>query len=150
MFHLSQRSTHPSYLIFCLVIGSATLFLVHLRNWSRIKLNIRKYFQDTREREVNKNTTTTTTTTQQHQQPQRVGALSPMPTCLGIAGPGKDTHGTPVLLRRKAVGGPTKSMTTNTMRVETQNVHGHAMPRMPLAHLDILMCHDVGVVELVR
>ena len=39
----------------------------------------------------------------------RVGVLLPMPSCLGIGGPGKNTHGTPVPLRRKAVGGPKQS-----------------------------------------
>ena len=34
----SQRSTHPSKQIFCLVIGSATHVLVHLRKWSPINL----------------------------------------------------------------------------------------------------------------
>ena len=46
---------------------------------------------------------TTPTTTQ-----RRVGALpqSHPGLCGTLVGPGKDTHGTPVPLRREAVGGP--------------------------------------------
>ena len=47
----------------------------------------------------------------QQQSSQRVGALSLIPSCLGIGGtpvgPGKDTHGTLGPLQREAVGGPT-------------------------------------------
>ena len=49
--------------------------------------------------------------TSRHSQPQQsVGALSQSHPgiCGTLVGPGKDTHDTPVPLRRKAVGGPTK------------------------------------------
>ena len=105
-----------------------------------------KYSKTHVNREVNKNTTTTTTTTQQHQQPQKVGAVSPMPSCLGIGGhTGGSRQGHPRYTSASAEEGrgwPGKSMTTNTMRAETKNVHGHAMPRMPLAHL-----HGSGAVQ---
>ena len=71
---------------------------------------------------------TTTTTTQQHQQPQRAGALLPMPSCLGIGGHiGGSQQGHPRHTRASADesrGWPDKRMTTNTMRVEKKTYTG--------------------------
>ena len=84
-------------------------------------------FQDTHEREVNKHSTTTTTTTQHHQS-HRVGALSPMPACLGIGGhTGGSRQGHPRYTSASAKEGrgwPDKRMTTNTMREETKTHTG--------------------------
>ena len=53
-------------------------------------------------------------TTTNTAQPQRVGALLPMPSCLGIGGhpgPGKDTHGTLGPEQRRGRGWPTPTPT---------------------------------------
>ena len=70
-------------------------------------------------------------------------AILPLASEGTLVGPGKDTHSAPAPLRKKGRGWPDKHKATNTMCEETKNVHGHAMPRIPLAHL-----HGSGAVPI--